>query len=94
MYANNAQLTAAIGSPISRADIWALATLTGADMSTDDSVTFSMTHIGQVDCIGADDSGKGRPDPELTGPDLYTHESSLRTFWTTLISTRLRSWRL
>ena len=33
-YAHNSELTAAMGYPISRADIWALATLVGVDQAT------------------------------------------------------------
>uniref|UniRef100_A0A7S4SA90 Plant heme peroxidase family profile domain-containing protein n=4 Tax=Ditylum brightwellii TaxID=49249 RepID=A0A7S4SA90_9STRA len=76
-YAHNAHITAAIGSTISRADIWALATLAGVDLAAGGApsdVTWSMTHIGRVDCSGADAAGKGGPDPELPSPNLNTHE--------------------
>ena len=75
-YAHNEGLTAAIGSPISRADIWALATLVGVDQATGsqrpDGVTFPMTHFGRVDCSNSVD-GYGGPARSLPSPDLTTH---------------------
>lgn len=76
-YAHNEELTAAIGSPISRADICALATLTGTGMAAASSpgdVTWSMSHIGRVDCSDADPAGRGGFDHQLPSPDLNTHE--------------------
>lgn len=76
-YAHNPELTASIGTPISRADIWALATLVGAEMSTPNppaDVTWPMTHIGRVDCSDANAAGEGGFDHELPSPNLNTHE--------------------
>jgi len=76
-YAHDADLTAAIGSPVTRADIWALATLVGVDQAVGDArpevVTYSMTHIGRPDCADGVD-GYGGPDRELPGADFTTHE--------------------
>jgi hypothetical protein len=83
-YAHNTLLTEAIGAEISRADIWAIATLEGADHATGndrpDSVTYPMTHIGRVDCTdNVDETGVGGPTRSLPSPDLTTH--GLLTFF-------------
>lgn len=67
----------------SRADIWALSALTGADLSLiedrPDGVKFSMRFLGRQDCEAADGMGIGGPDVTMPSNDLTSH--GLLTFF-------------
>eukprot|EP00978_Attheya_sp_CCMP212_P011504 scaffold28405_cov49-Attheya_sp.AAC.1 len=56
---------------LSRADIWALAALTAADVSSGNEVRFPMMFTGRIDCGSI---ATGGPHRELPKPDFTTHE--------------------
>lgn len=74
----------------SRADVWAMATMVSAEkslvmLSPDGELIdekppgmqhlrFPLTHIGRMDCDGADEKGIGGPDVQMPSNDLSTHE--------------------
>ena len=67
---------------LSRADIWALATLVAADMAVvhgrPGGLRFPMRYIGRRDCNGANDIGLGGPHVNMPGNDLVSWEESSR----------------
>ncbi len=77
-WTNNEELQNLVGSSISRADIWALATLVGADTSTPADrpaeIEFALSHVGRVDCANSDEFGVGGDHRSLPSPDLTTDE--------------------
>jgi len=65
---------------LSRADLWALATLVAAEEAQPnnrDRVLFPLEYVGRTDCDSAD--GRSGPAQDLPSPDLTTHD--LLTFF-------------
>lgn len=63
---------------LSRADIWAMATLVSADLSLvkdrPAGLRFPMRYVGRKDCEGANAKGMGGPDFTLPSSHVTTHE--------------------